>query len=91
MIMLPYCAALNQLQRYNSRLHEVLYSFGNIVTVLRSLTNNNLSKRLLKRLEKRWADWEQPLLLLSFLLHPKYRTDKFNPAIENLSFPHLDR
>ncbi|EXX63560.1 ribonuclease H-like domain-containing protein [Rhizophagus irregularis DAOM 181602=DAOM 197198] len=87
--MLPYCAALNQLQRYNSQLHEVLHSFGNIVNILQSLSNYTLSKQLLQKLEKRWADWEQPLLLLSFLLHSGYRTKKFNPAIESLGFFHL--
>ncbi|RGB32898.1 hypothetical protein C1646_762352 [Rhizophagus diaphanus] len=88
--MLPYCAALNQLQRYNSQLHKVLHSFGNIVNILRSLSNHTLSKQLLQKLEKRWADWEQPLLLLSFLLHPGYHMKKFNPAIESLGFSHLE-
>ncbi|GBC10038.1 hypothetical protein RclHR1_00930016 [Rhizophagus clarus] len=59
--------------------------------VLRSFDNNNFKNKLLKKLEKRWSDWEQPLLLLAFLLHPGYRTDKFNPQIETLSFPHLGK
>jgi hypothetical protein len=58
---------------------------------LRSLNNNSLKNKLLKKLEKRWNAWEQPLLLLAFLLHPGYRTDKFNPQVETLSFPHLGR
>ncbi|CAB5177443.1 unnamed protein product [Rhizophagus irregularis] len=88
-LVLPYCAALNQLQRHNSQLHDVLHCFGNLVIVLHSLDNNNLKNKLLKKLEKRWSDWEQPLLLLAFLLHPGYRIDKFNPEIETLSFSHL--
>ncbi|CAB4390526.1 unnamed protein product [Rhizophagus irregularis] len=75
-LVLPYCAALNQLQRHNSQLHDVLHCFGNLVIVLHSLDNNNLKNKLLKKLEKRWSDWEQPLLLLAFLLHPGYRIDK---------------
>ena len=67
----------------------MLYSFRNIVTVLRLFTNQSLSKKLLKKLEKRWANWKKLLLLLLFLLHPKYRINKFNPAIKNLSFPYL--
>ncbi|GBB84564.1 hypothetical protein RclHR1_11130001 [Rhizophagus clarus] len=90
-LILPYCAALNQLQRHNSQLHDVLHCFGNLVIVLRSFDNNNFKNKLLKKLEKRWSDWEQPLLLLAFLLHPGYRTDKFNPQIETLSFPHLGK
>ncbi|EXX53549.1 hypothetical protein RirG_242890 [Rhizophagus irregularis DAOM 197198w] len=90
-LVLPYCAALNQLQRHNSQLHDVLHCFGNLVIVLHSLDNNNLKNKLLKKLEKRWSDWEQPLLLLAFLLYPGYRIDKFNPEIETLSFPHLGK
>ena len=57
-MILPYCAALNQLQRHNFRLHEVLHSFGNLVNVLRSLSNHTLSNKLLQKLEKRWVEWE---------------------------------
>ena len=28
-------------------------------------------------MEKRWNDWKQPLLLLSCLLHPEYKTNQF--------------
>ncbi|CAG8519355.1 9759_t:CDS:2, partial [Scutellospora calospora] len=41
--------------------------------------------------KRRWNIWEQPLLLLSFLLHPKYRDNMFNKQIRNLSFPHFER
>ena len=51
-MILSYCAALNQLQRHNSQLHDVLHCFGNLVTVLRSLSNVSLKNKLLKKLEK---------------------------------------
>jgi len=38
-----------------------------------------------ERLEKRWRSWEQPLLLLSFCLHPKYRFIYFSNHYLNLS------
>jgi hypothetical protein len=46
---------------------------------------------MIKRLEKRWSQWEQPLLLLSFMLHPKYRLTYFNSKIGNLTFTTLGR
>ncbi|RIA89492.1 hypothetical protein C1645_738622 [Glomus cerebriforme] len=41
---------------------------------------------MIERLEKRWNQWEQPLLLLSFMLHPKYQFTYFNTRINNLSY-----
>ncbi|CAB4395944.1 unnamed protein product [Rhizophagus irregularis] len=35
------------------------------------------------------AIWEQPLLLLSFVLHPKYRLSKFTSNISNLSYTYF--
>jgi len=40
------------------------------------------------RLQTRWAQWEQPLLLLSFVLHPKYRLSKFSNSL-NLSYTYF--
>ncbi|GBC53195.2 ribonuclease H-like domain-containing protein [Rhizophagus irregularis DAOM 181602=DAOM 197198] len=86
--LISYCATLNKLQRQNSRLHEVLHGFGNVVMTLKTFEDQELATTLLSKIERRWRDWEQPFLLLSFLLHPFYRDTKFNPAL-NLSFPHL--
>ena len=33
-------------------------------------------------LQTRWAQWEQPLLLLSFVLHPKYHLSKFSNSLK---------
>lgn len=44
---------------------------------------------MVARLITRWAQWEQPLLLLSFVLHPKYRLSKFSSNISNLSYTHF--
>jgi hypothetical protein len=47
-----------------------------------------LSEQIINRLERRWKDWKQPLLLLSYLLHPEYRMDKLNniPNVNYLAF-----
>ncbi|CAG8827380.1 26250_t:CDS:2, partial [Dentiscutata erythropus] len=39
---------------------------------------------MINRLEMRWKSWEQPLLLLAFLLHPEYRMEIFENNIEGL-------
>ena len=44
---------------------------------------------MIVQLKTRWAQWEQPLLLLSFVLHPKYRLSKFSSNISNLSYTHF--
>lgn len=44
---------------------------------------------MIVRLESRWAQWEQPLLLLSIVLHPKYRVSKFNSSAKNISYAHF--
>lgn len=46
---------------------------------------------MLARLENRWAQWEQPLLLLSFVLHPKYRLSKFFLCAAGLSYTHFSQ
>ena len=88
-LLISYCTALNKIQRYNSWLHEVLYGFGNIVITLKAFNDQELAAAFFIKLEWRWKDWEQLLLLLAFLLHPFYHDLKFNPTISNLSFLHL--
>ncbi|CAG8752523.1 20898_t:CDS:2 [Cetraspora pellucida] len=41
---------------------------------------------MIKCLEHRWNSWEQPLLLLSFLLHSKYGISVFSSINEQLYF-----
>ncbi|CAG8447473.1 382_t:CDS:2 [Cetraspora pellucida] len=54
-----------------------------------SLSDYNLQANLLSHLECQWNTWEQPLLLLSFLLYPEYHDNMFNKQIPNLTFSHL--
>ena len=46
---------------------------------------------MVKRLELRWANWEQPLLILSLALHPKYQLEMFLSTIKNLTYSHISR
>ena len=50
-----------------------------------------LGEKMLDRLQKRWQNWEQPLLLLSWLLHPKYKMTKFKNNIQNLNHVYFSK
>jgi hypothetical protein len=71
-LLLPFCGALNKLQAKNARLYDVIYSFGYFYKIWQEYSDQNLGKKMISRLEKRWYIWEQPLLLISLLLHPEY-------------------
>ncbi|RHZ80732.1 hypothetical protein Glove_132g88 [Diversispora epigaea] len=77
-ILHPYCKILNMLQSNKARLHEVIHSLAYIAQFWNNYSDSNLATRLIIRLEKRWKEWEQPLLLLAYLLHPDYRIKLFN-------------
>ena len=89
-ILLPYCGVLNKLQSDKARLFELLYALGYFIQFWNRFPDAELGEKMIERLEKRWSQWEQPLLLLFFALHPKYRLTYFNPRIE-LSFTSLGR
>ncbi|RGB28609.1 hypothetical protein C1646_767622 [Rhizophagus diaphanus] len=57
--------------------------------IFKGIDDQELANKLITKIERQWKDWEQPLLLLSFLLHLFYHDTKFNSAILNLSFPYL--
>lgn len=84
--MKPYCGALDKLQSDKARLFDVALSFGYFIKFWEQNTDQSLAEGMIKRLEKRWESWEQPLLLLSLVLHPKYRLKKFNPDLESVNF-----
>ncbi|GES88285.1 ribonuclease H-like domain-containing protein [Rhizophagus clarus] len=46
---------------------------------------------MIDRLKTRWKSWEQPLLLLSWLLHPKYKMTKFKDNVPNLNHVYLSK
>jgi hypothetical protein len=85
-LLLPLCGCLNILQRDKARLFEVLHSFGYFYEIFNNLEDETFSIQMCRRLQNRWKTWEQPLLLLSFILHPDYRFDKFNTTLPNLNW-----
>ena len=54
-----------------------------------SHNNDEFSNHMTTKLETHWTQWEQPLLLLSFVLHPKYRTSYFSSSATNVSYAYF--
>nr|CAG8654095.1 1618_t:CDS:2 [Entrophospora candida] len=76
-LLLPFCGALNKLQTDNACLHDVLHCFAYFYKMWKEYPDQNLSARMITCLEKCWQIWEQPSLLLSFILHPEYHDKIF--------------
>ena len=85
-LMKPYCGVLDKLQADKARLFDVALSFGYFIKFWEENGDRSLAESMISQLEKRWKDWEQPLLLLALVLHPKYRLYKFNPDLESINF-----
>jgi len=85
-ILDPYCKLLNVLQRDKARLFQVVHSMGYLVQFWLNYSDPALASKMIDRLEKRWKEWEQPLLLLSYLLHPEYRMEQFNNSVSNIDY-----
>ncbi|CAG8839262.1 6646_t:CDS:2, partial [Racocetra persica] len=62
----PFCGALDLMQRDKAYFHNILHAFGFFIQIFKELEISQFQTKIIKRLEKRWATWEQPLLLLSF-------------------------
>ncbi|RIB26975.1 ribonuclease H-like domain-containing protein [Gigaspora rosea] len=85
-LLLPYKIC----NRDEARLFEVLHSFGYLAKMVKEYHDIHLSQQLLSHLEKRWNSWKQPLLTSSFVLHPKYQIEKFNPELESLTWVDIE-
>lgn len=76
-MLYPYCKILNILQKDKARLFQVTHCFAYLYQFWNNYADIQLATQIQVRLERRWNDWEQPLLLLSCLLHPEYRMEQF--------------
>jgi len=64
---------------------------GYLVQFWSNYSDITLASRIIDRLERRWREWEQPLLLLSYLLHPEYRIKQFNKSVSNINYPEFGK
>jgi hypothetical protein len=85
-LLLPLCGFLNKLQKDAARLHEVLHIFAFTMKLFHELPDREFSAKMVERLEKRWVQWEQPLLLLSFVLHPHYGVETFHSTAKRVTY-----
>jgi hypothetical protein len=88
-LLLPLFGILNKLQKDIARLYEIVHCFGWIVKIFMLHDDDEFSNHMMTKLENRWIQWEQPLLLLSFVLHPKYRISYFNSSATNVSYSYF--
>ena len=65
-MLYPYCKILNILQRDKTRLFQVIHGLAYLYQFWDNYmdTHTELAIKLQTRLEKKWTDWEQPILLL---------------------------
>ena len=80
-MLYPYCKILNILQKDKARLFQVTHCFAYLYQFWNNYADIRLATQIQVRLERRWNDWEQPLLLLSCLLHPEYRMKQFKDNV----------
>lgn len=90
-ILEPYCKLLNVLQCDKARLFQVVHSLSYLVQFWQKCSDSVLATQLITRLERRWEGWEQPLLLLSCLLHPEYRMKKFSSTCSKVNYSEFGR
>ncbi|PKY35563.1 hypothetical protein RhiirB3_456524 [Rhizophagus irregularis] len=88
----PYCHVLNILQTDKARLHEVLHCFAYLYQFWKEFPDDDMADEILLRLQKRWEMWEQPILILSWLLHPTYKMKYFlMPSKSKISYLHMGK
>ncbi|RHZ62381.1 hypothetical protein Glove_340g111 [Diversispora epigaea] len=61
-----------------TRLHEVIQGLAYIIQIWNNFSDEYLAAKLIARIERRWKKWEQPILILSCILHLEYRLKLFN-------------
>ncbi|CAG8794287.1 26956_t:CDS:1, partial [Dentiscutata erythropus] len=76
---------LNKLQKDTARLFEVVYSFASTIKIFKEHQDLDFGSKMVKRIEKHWKEWEHPLLILSIILHPDYKLEKFQSTNNNLT------
>ncbi|CAB4380184.1 unnamed protein product [Rhizophagus irregularis] len=88
-LLYPLCGFLNKLQKDTARLYEVVHCFAYTTKIFSEYYEPEFSEKMVLRMESRWKDWEQPLLLLSIALHPSYKLSKFRSTVNNLTWTHI--
>ncbi|GBB95911.1 hypothetical protein RclHR1_02640025 [Rhizophagus clarus] len=88
-LLYPLCGFLNKLQKDTARLYKVLHCFAYTTKILGNHHNLKFSSKMIARMESQWKKWEQPLLILSFALHPSHKLQKFRSSTPNIIWTHI--
>ncbi|CAG8795625.1 14190_t:CDS:2, partial [Cetraspora pellucida] len=83
---LPFVNILDYLQHDAANLFDVAYAFGYVAQQYKS-DIDGFGYQMQQKLERRWADWEQPLLFLAIIFHLQYRVQ----ALFDANFFSLER
>lgn len=93
----PFAVSLDILQSNHARLVDIVHQFSTITYMFTTTTNPyvaSLPRRditeFIRRLERRWYQWEQPLLLLAKFFHPS-RLANVNTEAELVHFQESSR
>lgn len=86
-LMEPFTQVLDLLQSDHARLYNILQQFGRIVPLfitdkpsfVEQLPQDQIDA-FISRLERRWYQWEQPLIILASYLNPFVRLDGVNQS-----------
>ena len=73
----PICYSTNINQSDKTRPDQVLLTFAGIFLHFQRHENRGLSRRMLKRIEKRWKALDQDLLVAALILNPYERLERF--------------
>lgn len=77
----PIAYTTNICQSDKARPDTVLLAFVGMFLYFKNLpyTRGNISKGMVKRLERRWTGFDQSLMLTALILNPYERLDRFGP------------
>ncbi|CAG8641432.1 4309_t:CDS:2, partial [Scutellospora calospora] len=74
-----------------ARLYKVLHTYSYIYKLVDQYSDVTFSIKMTECLERHWKEWEQPLLILSYLLHPDICLTQFNLLIDSITFAEIGR
>ncbi|KAJ6504514.1 ribonuclease H-like domain-containing protein [Mycena vulgaris] len=75
----PICLGTNINQKDSTRLDQVLLTIAGIFLCFADHPEEEVKKGMLKRLEKRWKDCDQPVCLAALILNPFEKLSCFGP------------
>ncbi|KAF5349830.1 hypothetical protein D9757_015258 [Collybiopsis confluens] len=73
----PICLAVNITQKESARPDQVVLAFGGLFLHFSNHSDAKVATAMKKRLEMRWAAFDQPLFIFSLILNPFEKLERF--------------